>query len=64
MRGFWRGANSLVNDSRPKKSHKARGALKKYSDPSKWPLEEGAFERAVVEKYAADWHKCDFAICS
>lgn len=37
-----------------KKTHSAKGALKKYADPSKWSEEEGAFERAVVEKYVAD----------
>ena len=43
-----------IKDERPKKSHKAKGALRKYADPSKWSLEEGAFERATVENYAAD----------
>ena len=43
-----------VDDNHPKKSHKAKGAFKKYADPAKWPLEDGAFERAVVENYAAD----------
>ena len=41
-------------EKNPKKKHAAKGALKKYADPTKWPLEEGAFEGAVVEKYAAD----------
>ena len=43
-----------VEDGRSKKSHKAKGALKKYADPSKWPLEESAFERAVAENYASN----------
>ena len=30
------------------------GMLHKYADLSKIPLEEGAFERAVVENYVAD----------
>ena len=34
-----------------KKLH-AYGILSKYADPSKIPLEEGAWERAVVEKNA------------
>ena len=41
-------------ETNSKKKHAAKGALKKYADPSKWVLEEGTFERAVVEKYAAD----------
>ena len=41
-------------EEKNKKTHAAKGALKKYADPSKWSEEEGAFERAVVEKYVAD----------
>ncbi len=41
-------------EEKNKKTHSAKGALKKYADPSKWSEEEGAFERAVVEKYVAD----------
>ena len=37
-------------EEKHKKTHSAKGALKKYADPSKWSEEEGAFERAVVEK--------------
>ena len=32
----------------------AGGMLHQYADPSKWPLEEGAFERAMVEKHEVD----------
>ncbi|MCR5443808.1 MAG: type II toxin-antitoxin system RelB/DinJ family antitoxin [Sphaerochaetaceae bacterium] len=31
----------------------AYGILSKYADPSKIPLEEGAWARAVMEKYAS-----------
>ena len=40
----------------------AYGALRKYADPSKIPLEEGAWERAVVEKYAITGYKCNSEI--
>ena len=38
-----------------KKLH-AFGIAHKYADPSKIPLEEGAWERAVEEKYAVAGH--------
>lgn len=34
------------------KKKRSRGMLAKYADPSKWDQEEGAFERAMVKKYA------------
>lgn len=33
---------------------KGFGILHQYADPSKIPLEEGAFERAMVKKHEAD----------
>ncbi len=43
---------TFVNRSdKTKKKHYAKGALKGYADSSKWPMEEGAFERAMVKKH-------------
>ena len=39
---------------RIEKVRKAGGMLHKYADPNKISLEEGAFERAMVEKYAVN----------
>ena len=46
--------NDKEFQARLDKVRKAGGGLHKYADPSKWSLEEGAFERAVVENYEAD----------
>ena len=46
------GQVTIVPQSKEKKVLKAKGALKAYADPAKIPGEEGAWERAVVEKYA------------
>ena len=37
------------SDAKDRKKHSAKGALKKYADPSKWSDEEGAFERALSQ---------------
>jgi len=42
----------ILPQTTQKKILKARGILKAYADPKKIAGEKGAWERAVVEKYA------------
>jgi len=41
-----------ISETRKIKSESAFGCLKKYADPALVSLEEGAWERATVERYA------------
>ncbi len=46
---------SLFGDSSKKfEKTSLQGAWQKYANPNLIPLEEGAWERAVVEKYSTD----------
>ena len=41
-----------ISETQKTKSESAFGRLKKYADPTLASLEEGAWERAMVERYA------------
>jgi len=43
----------ITEEEIQKPTHKALGSLHEYANPDLIPLEEGAWQRAVAEKYAS-----------
>jgi len=48
-----------IEDAGQKPKQSLRGILHQYADPSKIPLEKGAWRRHVIEKYRNEHHDAD-----